>query len=360
MFYRLFMVSPKIPLFSFFTNRTPFTTCSRRRFYSARYAECETPKQRHNLEKAVQDWREGNLSSALSSFNKAIVLPLSENRARHNLEAYYLASQLSFGWNNDKTIEYAQKALVALEHLRWWLGIWNTFSFVFGNFFFGRNVFRQLNYQTLLFDLHKMLATSYYLSQEPLLHNYPLEFSTEDTKKIWKKAECHATMAKSLSNDSMEEEEIQELLLNIYHTTYKSNEICEILHRRIMFGENSSELQILLGLHYFLSFRYDECIEVLRHHVLEKLPPVEEERSTTKYFIHNQKLSQFFLPLRRFPLIPACATSFMAAALRIKSEKKFGKFGKNTSGDIPNYNFTKYLHSVVLLHESTRTQHQVQ
>jgi len=168
-------------------------------------------------------------------------------------------------------------------------------------------------------------------------------------------------MAKSLSNDSMEEEEIQELLLNIYHTTYKSNEICEILHRRIMFGENSSELQILLGLHYFLSFRYDECIEVLRHHVLEKLPPVEEERSTTKYFIHNQKLSQFFLPLRRFPLIPACATSFMAAALRIKSEKKkFGKFGKNTSGDIPNYNFTKYLHSVVLLHESTRTQHQVQ
>jgi len=129
-------------------------------------------------------------------------------------------------------------------------------------------------------------------------------------------------MAKSLSNDSMEEEEIQELLLNIYHTTYKSNEICEILHRRIMFGENSSELQILLGLHYFLSFRYDECIEVLRHHVLEKLPPVEEERSTTKYFIHNQKLSQFFLPLRRFPLIPACATSFMAAALRIKSEKK--------------------------------------
>jgi len=229
-------------------------------------------------------------------------------------------------------------------------------------FFFGRNVFRQLNYQTLLFDLHKMLATSYYLSQEPLLHNYPLEFSTEDTKKIWKKAECHATMAKSLSNDSMEEEEIQELLLNIYHTTYKSNEICEILHRRIMFGENSSELQILLGLHYFLSFRYDECIEVLRHHVLEKLPPVEEERSTTKYFIHNQKLSQFFFTPEEVPTDPRLCYLLHGRCIedKIRKKKKFGKFGKNTSGDIPNYNFTKYLHSVVLLHESTRTQHQVQ
>jgi len=175
-------------------------------------------------------------------------------------------------------------------------------------------------------------------------------------------------MAKSFSNDSEEEEEIQELLLNIYHTTYRSKEICEILYRRIMFGENSSDLQILLGVHYFLSFRYDECIGVLRHHVLEKLPPVEEERSsTTKYFIQNQKLNQFFLPLRRFPLTPACATAFMAAALRIKSEKKISDNSekisdnskkKSAPGDIPKYNFPKYLHPVVLLHGSPGTQHQ--